>query len=196
MYLRCRVVGQIEILDLGDALHIFQHLGHKALVGVELPLGKGLLRPLHGGVDGEEQQQSASVISPIRQSKRNIIAAMMPEVRNPLVVTITTRVATFAIFSMVLVVTEVTSPKLLSLNQPIGRVPQMLRNLNPLVGAGAVACTGLEHGGLHVDGDGHDQRNHDDAEARPERRHGDILLQQCLNDNGQWQGSAWQSKWR
>ena len=63
----------------------------------------------------------ASVISPIRQSNRNIITAMMPEVRNPLVVTITTRVATFAIFSMVLVVTEVTSPRLLSLNQPIGR---------------------------------------------------------------------------
>ena len=33
----------------------------------------------------------------------------------------TTRVATFAMFSMVLVVTEVTSPRLLSLNQPMGR---------------------------------------------------------------------------
>ena len=63
----------------------------------------------------------ASVISPIRQSKRNIMTAMMPEVRKPRVVTITTRVATFAMFSMVLVVTEVTSPRLLSLNQPIGR---------------------------------------------------------------------------
>ena len=60
----------------------------------------------------------------------------------------------------------------------------MLRNLNPLVGAGAVACTGLEHGGLHVDGDGHDQRSDDDSKARPECRHGDILLQQRLNDNG------------
>ena len=49
------------------------------------------------------------------------MTAMMPEVRKPRVVTITTRVATFAMFSMVLVVTEVTSPKLLSLNQPIGR---------------------------------------------------------------------------
>ena len=63
----------------------------------------------------------ASVISPIRQSKRNIMTAMMPEVRKPRVVTITTRVATFAMFSMVLVVTDVTSPRLLSLNQPIGR---------------------------------------------------------------------------
>ena len=45
----------------------------------------------------------------------------MPEVRKPRVVTITTRVATFAMFSMVLVVTDVTSPRLLSLNQPIGR---------------------------------------------------------------------------
>ena len=62
-----------------------------------------------------------SVISPMRQSKRNIIAAMMPEVRKPRVVTMTTRVATFAMFSMVLVVTDVTSPRLLSLNQPIGR---------------------------------------------------------------------------
>ena len=58
VYLRGRVVGQVEILDLGDALHIFQHLGDKPLVGIELPLGKGLLRALHGGVDGEEQQQS------------------------------------------------------------------------------------------------------------------------------------------
>ena len=49
------------------------------------------------------------------------MTAMMPEVRKPLVVTITTRVATFAMFSMVLVVTDVTSPRLLSLNQPIGR---------------------------------------------------------------------------
>ena len=37
------------------------------------------------------------------------------------------------------------------------QVPQMLRNLNPLVGAGAVARTGLEHGGLHVDGNRNDQ---------------------------------------
>ena len=43
----------------------------------------------------------------------------------------------------------------------------MLRNLNPLVGAGAVARLGLEHGSLHVDGDSHDQRNHDDAKAYP-----------------------------
>ena len=46
---------------------------------------------------------------------------MMPEVRNPFVVTITTRVAMLAMFSIVLVVTLVTSPRLLSLNQPIGR---------------------------------------------------------------------------
>ena len=43
---------------------------------------------------------------------------MMPEVRKPLVVTMTTRVAMLAMFSMVLVVTAVTSPRLLSLNQP------------------------------------------------------------------------------
>ena len=98
MYLRGRVVGQVEILDLGDALHIFQHLGDKALIGIELPLGKGLLRPLHGGVDGKEQHQSRQCDQPMRQSKRNIIAAMMPEVRKPRVVTMTTRVATFAMF--------------------------------------------------------------------------------------------------
>ena len=46
---------------------------------------------------------------------------MMPAVRKPRVVTIITRVATFAMFSIVLVVTEVTSPRLLLLNQPIGR---------------------------------------------------------------------------
>ena len=53
------IVGQVKILDLGDALHIFQHLGNQPLVGIELPLGKTLLRPLHGGVDGEEQQKSS-----------------------------------------------------------------------------------------------------------------------------------------
>ena len=57
-------MGQIEILYLGDALHIFQHLGDKPLVGVELPLGKGLLRPLHGGIDGEEQQKSHQCYKP------------------------------------------------------------------------------------------------------------------------------------
>ena len=60
----------------------------------------------------------------------------------------------------------------------------MLGDLDAFVGAGAVARTGLEHGGLHVDGDGHDQRSDDDSKARPECRHGDILLQQCLNDDG------------
>ena len=48
-----------EILDLGDALHIFQHLGDKPLVGIELPLGKGLLpSAAWRRVDGEEQHQS------------------------------------------------------------------------------------------------------------------------------------------
>ena len=46
VYLGCGIVGQVKILDLGDALYIFQHIGDKPLVGVELPLGKGLLRPL------------------------------------------------------------------------------------------------------------------------------------------------------
>ena len=69
----------------------------------------------------KKSSSPANVISPMRQSNSSIIAAMMPTVKNPLVVIITTRVATLAMFSMVLVVTFVTSPKLLSLNQPIGR---------------------------------------------------------------------------
>ena len=85
------------------------------------------------------------------------MTAMMPEVRKPRVVTITTRVATFAMFSLVLVVTEVTSPRLLSLNQPIGRYRRCSAISIRLVGAGAVARTGLEHGGLHVDGNRNDQ---------------------------------------
>ena len=56
VYLRCGIVSQVKILDLGDALHIFQHLGDQTLVGVELPLGKSLLRPLHSSVDGEERR--------------------------------------------------------------------------------------------------------------------------------------------
>ena len=120
MYLRCGIVGQVEILDLGDALHIFQHLGHKALIGIELPLGKGLLRPLHGGVDGKEQHQSRQrnkPHTPVKEEHHRCDDAG----GQARVVTMTTRVATFAMFSMVLVVTDVTSPRLLSLNQPIGR---------------------------------------------------------------------------
>ena len=45
VYLRCGIVGQVKILDLGDALHIFQHIGDKPLVGIELPLGKGPAQP-------------------------------------------------------------------------------------------------------------------------------------------------------
>ena len=157
VYLRCRVVGQIEILDLGDALHIFQHLGHKPLVGVELPLGKGLLRALHGGVDGEEQHQSRQrdkPHTPVKQEHhhRDDAGSKEPprcdhnhacgDIRH--------------IFHGVggdggdLAQAIVIEPA-------HRQIPQMLRNLNPLVGAGAVACTGLEHGGLHVDGDGHNQ---------------------------------------
>lgn len=61
---------------------------------------------------------------------------------------------------------------------------QVLGDFDAFVGAGSVARTGLEHGGLHVDGDGHNQRSDDDSKARPECRHRDILLQQRLNDNG------------
>lgn len=167
VYLRSGVVSQVKILDLGDALHIFQHLGHKPLVGVELPLGKGLLRPLHGGVDGEEQYQSRQrdkSHTPVKEEHHHRNNAGGQEasrcdhnhacgdIRH--------------IFHGVggdggdLAETVVVEPA-------HRQIPQMLRNLNPLVGAGAVACTGLEHGGLHVDGDGHNQRSDDDSKARP-----------------------------
>ena len=63
----------------------------------------------------------ASVIRPIRQSYSSIMTAIIPAVRKPRVVIMTTRVATLAMFSIVLVVTDVTSPRLLALNQPMGR---------------------------------------------------------------------------
>ena len=121
VYLCCGRTGQIKILDLDNALHIFQHFRNQTFVSVAFPLSKGLLCPLHSSVDGEEQHQSRQCNQPIRQSKRRSMTAMMPEVRKPLVVTMTTRVAMLAMFSMVLVVTAVTSPRLLSLNQLIGR---------------------------------------------------------------------------
>ena len=110
-----------KFLTSAMPLHIFQHLGHKPLVGIELPLGKGLLRPLHGGVDGEEQQQSRQRNKPHTPVKEEHHHRDDAGGQKAACVTITTRVATFAMFSMVLVVTEVTSPRLLSLNQPIGR---------------------------------------------------------------------------
>ena len=106
----------------------------------------------------------------IRQSKRNIIAAMMPEVRKPRVVTMTTRVATFAMFSMVLVVTGRDLAEAVVIEPAHRQVAQVLGDFDAFVGAGSVAAYGLQHGGLHVDGDGHDQRNHDDSKARPECR--------------------------
>ena len=59
-----RMRSQVEILDLGDALHIFQHLGHKPFVGIEFSLRQRLLCPLHGSVDGEEHQQSHQCYKP------------------------------------------------------------------------------------------------------------------------------------
>ena len=186
VYLRCRVVGQIEILDLGDALHIFQHLGHKPLVGIELSLGKGLLRPLHGGVDGEEQHQSRQrnkPHTPVKEEHHRCDDAGGQEAPrcdhdHPCgnVGHVLHGVGGDGGHLAQAIVIE-----------PAHRqIPQMLGDLDLLVGAGAVARTGLEHGGLHVDGDGHDQRNHDDAKARPECRHGDILKTRIDNPEENW----------
>ena len=48
----------IELLDLGNTLHIFKDFGDQPLIGIELAPGKRLFRALHGGIDGEEQEQS------------------------------------------------------------------------------------------------------------------------------------------
>ena len=157
VYLRGRVVGQVEILDLGDALHIFQHLGDKPLVGIELPLGKGLLRPLHGGVDGKEQHQSRQCDQPHAPVKeehhrcddaggqkaagrdhddagshiRHVFHGVGGDGRD---------------LAEAVVI------------EPAHRqVAQVLGDLDAFVGAGAVARTGLEHGSLHVDGNRNDQ---------------------------------------
>ena len=45
----------IELLDLGNTLHIFKDFGDQPLIGIELAPGKRLFRALHGGIDGEEQ---------------------------------------------------------------------------------------------------------------------------------------------
>ena len=176
--------GEVEGLHHAHALHIFQHLGHKPLVGIELPLGKGLLRPLHGSVDGEEQQQSRQRNKPHTPVKeehhrcddtggqkparchhdhaggdiRHVFHGVGGDGRD---------------LAEAVVI------------EPAHRqVAQVLGNFDAFVGAGAVAAYGLQHGGLHVDGDGHNQRSDDDSKARPECRHGDILFQQRLNDDG------------
>jgi len=186
VYLRGRVVGQVKILDLGNALHIFQYLGDKPLAGVELPLGKGLLRPLHGGVDGEEQQQSRQRNKPHTPVKeehhdRDDAGGQKAAGRDHYHAGSHIRHVLHGVggdgghLAQAVVI------------EPAHRqIPQMLRNLNPLVGAGAVACTGLEHGGLHVDGDGHNQRSDDDSKARPECRHGDILKTRIDNPEENW----------
>lgn len=157
VYLRCGVVGQVEILDLGDTLHIFQHLGHKPLVGIELPPGKGLLRALHGGVDGEEQHQSGKrnkSHTPVKEEhyRRNDAGgqeAPRCDHDHPCgnVGHVLHGVGGDGGHLTQAVVIE-----------PAHRqIPQMLGNLNSLVGAGTVACTGLEHSGLHIDGNRNDQ---------------------------------------
>ena len=157
MYLRCRIVGQVKILDLGDAPHIFQHLGDKPLVGIELPLGKGLLRALHGGIDGEEQNQSRQrdkPHAPVEQEHHDRDDAGGQEAPrcdhdHPCgnVGHVLHGVGGDGGHLTQAVVIE-----------PAHRqIPQMLGNLNSLVGAGTVACTGLEHSGLHIDGNRNDQ---------------------------------------
>ncbi len=108
-------MGQVKIFDLGDALHIFQHLGDKPLVGIELPLRKGLFSPLHGGVDGEEQHQSGKSNKPHTPVKEEHHR----------------RDDAGGHLAQAIVI------------EPAHRqIPQMLRNLNPLVGAGAA---GYDH---------------------------------------------------
>ena len=157
VYLRCGIVGQVEILDLGDALHIFQHLGNKPLVGMELPLGKGLLSPLHGGIDSEEQHQSGKrnkPHTPVKEEHHRRDDAGGQEAprcdHDHPCGNVGHVLHGVGGDGGDLAETVVVEPA-------HGQIPQMLRNLNPLVGAGAVACTGLEHGGLHVDGNRNDQ---------------------------------------
>ncbi len=167
MYLRGRVVGQVKILDLGDALHIFQHFGDKPFVGTELALGKILLRPLHGGVNDKEQHQSHQCDqphAPVKQEHhhRNDAGGQEAAGRD--------HNDTGSYIGHIL---HGVGGDGRDLTQAVvvepahGEVAQMLRDLDALVGADAVTCLGLEHGGLHVDCDVHDQRSHDDAKARP-----------------------------
>ena len=157
VYLRCGVVSQVEILDLGNALHIFQHLGDKPLVGIELPLGKGLLRPLHGGVDGEEQQQSRQRNKPHTPVKeehhhRDDAGGQKAAGRDHYHAGSHIRHVFHGVggdgghLAQAIVI------------EPAHRqVAQVLGDFDAFVGAGSVARTGLEHGSLHVDGDGHNQ---------------------------------------
>ena len=157
MYLRGRVVSQVKILDLGDALHIFQHLGHKPFVGIEFSLRQRLLCPLHGSVDGEEHQQSHQCYkphAPVEQEHHDRDDAGGQEAPrcdhdHPCgnVGHVLHGVGGDGGHLTQAVVVE-----------PAHRqIPQMLGNLNSLVGAGTVACTGLEHSGLHIDGNRNDQ---------------------------------------
>ena len=157
MHLGCGIVGQVKILDLGDALHIFQHLGHKPLVGIELPLGKGLLRPLHGGVDGEEQQKSHQCYkphTPVKEEHHDRDDAGGQEAP---------RCDHYHAGSHIRHVFHGVGGDGRDLAEAVviepahRQVAQVLGDFDAFVGAGSVARTGLEHGSLHVDGDGHNQ---------------------------------------
>ena len=52
----------------------------------------------------------------------------------------------------------------------------MLGDLDALVGAGTIAPFGLEHGGLHVNEDGDNERTENHPKARPQCRHGDVFF--------------------
>ena len=68
VYLRGGVVGQVKILDLGDSLHIFQHLGDKPLVGIELPLAECTRRIAY--VSQDNYLFDLSVMDNIRMGKK------------------------------------------------------------------------------------------------------------------------------
>ena len=153
VYLCCGIAGQIKILDLGNALHIFQHLRNQTFVSVAFPLSKGLLCPLHSSVDGEEQHQSRQCNqphTPVKKKEHDCDDAGSQKAPrcdhdHPCgnVGHVFHGVGSDSGYLAKTVIIE-----------PAHReITQVFRDLDPLVGTGTVARTGLEHGGSHVDND-------------------------------------------
>ena len=157
VYLCCGIMSQVKILDLGDALHIFQHLRDQTLVGIELLMSKDLLCTLHSSVDSEEQYQSRQCNqphAPVKKKEHNCDDAgsqKAPRCDHDHPCGNAGHVFhSVGSDSSYLAETVIIEPA-------HRKITEVFRNLNTLVGTGTVARTGLEHGGSHVNDDGNDQ---------------------------------------
>ena len=181
--LLCGVICHGIVFDFGDALHILDHLRHQFLIRPVFSRGCRTCCLLHDGVKDDVQNNTGcqhQTDPPVKgihkagdhQGREDTLCGDHDDPGRDICQ---------GLHGVGRYIGD--RAQRIPVEKPHRKIPEMLGDLNTLIGTGMIARLALEHCCFQVDQELPEHRNDHDPERKPEMPHGHLSVDQTLYDN-------------